>query len=363
MKALTTALPGETPADGLRRAMSVVLTPDAIHDVPLQRAHFMHSEHGRALWPVGEVSVVAAAGRAGKTLTLVSMILNAMVGEPIGDLRPPTSDGVTVIYSSEDDVQDYSRFLAGQQAARRWSDERMADVLQRLRIPELHGDRARPLRTLLTQGLDRMPMATATVDYIIDACRDLHVQVLVLETLSKLVEVEENNLGLKRFVAAAERIAEALGCAVVLVHHVSQASLPSLRELDLTTSAIRGGTALPDDARQTATIVNLGSRCEPVGDADDARTRLREMAFPGAAVPDDERVGVFVTLDSSKSARPRPIFLRWVTTDWGPAPLVTESKAGEVAHQSWEQLVQYVRAGKAPRGNAKNQPRGGRDED
>ena len=362
MKQWIDTLPGETPAEALREAMGVILTPKAIRDVPQQRGHFMVGDHGRALWPAGEVSVVAAAGRAGKTLTLVSMILDAVAGKPIGDLQPPAGDGVAVIYSAEDCVEDYSRFLVAQQAARGWDDAQMAAVLQRIRVPDLHGERARLLRTLLTQGPDRLPMATATVDYVIDSCRDLHVQVLVLETLSKLSEVEENNIGLKRFVAAAERIAEALQCSVVLVHHVSQASLPTLRELDLNTSAIRGGTALPDDARQTATIVNLGSRCEPVGDADDARTRLRVMAFPGAAVPNDERVGVYVTLDSSKSARPRPIFLRWVNTPWGPAPLVTESKAGEVAHQSWEQLVQYIHAGKAPRGNANKQPRGGRDE-
>ena len=362
MSASKMAEPGETPVGALREAIGVILTPAAIHTVPAQRAHFMHGAHGRALWPTGEVSVAAAAGRAGKTLTLVSMILNALAGEAIGDLQPPASDGVAVVYSAEDDVQDYMRVLAAQQEARGWSDSKLARVLQRIRIPDLRGERCRALRTLLTQGPDRLPMATASVDYIIDACRDLRVQVVILETLSKLSEVEENNIGLKRFVAGAERIAEALQCSVVLVHHVSQASLPSLRELDLNASAIRGGTALPDDARQTATIVNLGSRCEPVGGDEDARTRLREMAFPGSTLRDDERVGVYVTLDSSKSARPRPIFLRWVNTQWGPAPLVTQSPAGEVARQSWEQLVQYARGAKAPR-VVKKQPRGGRDED
>jgi hypothetical protein len=160
---------------------------------------------------------------------------------------------------------------------------------------------------------DGAPMPSGTVAAIIEAVRPLldgpvPPGLLVFETASTLSEAEETNVGFRVLIQALRRIARALQLPVVLSHHVSQASLANLADLNLSTADIRGGTALVNNARQTALLVNLGSAGDPFPDTD-ARTLLRRLACPAVA----DRVTALVCLDSSKGVTPPPMFFRWDT--------------------------------------------------
>jgi hypothetical protein len=115
-----------------------------------------------------------------------------------------------------------------------------------------------------------------------------------------------------------------------LTHHTNQDAGESLANLELHEKAIRGGTALVNNARQTHLVVNLGSDVNPFPDGD-ARTLLRRMVAPG----ETERVTALICLSSSKSADPAPLFFRWADTEHHGPRLHALQLPREVAGKSW----------------------------
>jgi hypothetical protein len=191
-------------------------------------------------------------------------------------------------------------------------DQTAQDLMRHLLVADLDDPGVEAARALATVP-DGAPMPSGTVAAIIEAVRPLldgpvPPGLLVFETASTLSEAEETNVGFRVLIQALRRIARALQLPVVLSHHVSQASLANLADLNLSTADIRGGTALVNNARQTALLVNLGSAGDPFPDTD-ARTLLRRLACPAVA----DRVTALVCLDSSKGVTPPPMFFRWDT--------------------------------------------------
>lgn len=299
------------------------------------------SEGHVGLFPVGEVTILAGAGREGKTTAAVGVCTGLVLNLSLGGLWP-LEGRRAIIYSGEDDRPQYARKVGAQHSM--VQGEAALKIKQRLRVPNLDGE-LRHMRSLvmLLQG---QPEATAAIDIIIEAFGPMMrgpnpPGLLIFETASTLSEAEETNPAFRVLIMGLRRIARELGVAVVLSHHVSQASLVNLPALDVSTADIRGGTVLVNNARQCGMLVNLGSDDEPFPEAD-ARTVLRLMAAPGVR----QRVTALITLDSSKGIDPPPLFFRWESTPHGPAAVAIDVPA-HIAGKPWRKVHSMIKAERA----------------
>lgn len=329
---------GESGAGGLADTLLDLLVPWTAAELDAAKHPWPHAfmERQTGLFPVGEVSVLASAGREGKTTVVVSIAAAIAIEASLGGMSPLPGRSV-VIYSAEDDRSQYARKVGA--LARVLPEIRVDRMLARVIVPNLDDAGAHAARTLVAV-LEGHPVSTVTVEAIIDAVGALEAQVglLVFETASTLSEADETNPGFRTLVLSMKRIARELQVPVLLTHHVSQASLASLPDLAVATTDIRGATALVNNARQTAMLVNLGMDSDPHPDGD-ARSVLRRMVAPG--IPD--RVTALITLDSSKSMVPPPLFFTWSQTEWGPAAVPLDLP-GHLAGRSWRKLREMVLA-------------------
>lgn len=292
---------------------------------------FMSADGRRGLFPEGEVSILAAPGREGKTSGVVAICKHYALGLPLADMRPPEVRSV-LIFSAEDDRAQYSRKV---EAQRLYLDPSDADRLRlNVIVPELHSGALAAFREVVKSDGKRLARG-AVVEPLIEHInamkqRECPLGLVVFETASTISEAEEDNPGLRFLVVTLKHIAKATGVAVVLTHHTNQESGDSLANLELHEKAIRGGTALVNNARQTHLVVNLGSSSNPFPDGD-SRTLLRHLVAPG----ETERVTAMVCLSSSKSADPAPLFMRWADTEHHGPRLLAIQPPREVAGKSW----------------------------
>jgi hypothetical protein len=303
--------------------------------------------YDKGLFPIGEVTIIGARGREGKTTVLTAVAVAGAVGRTIAGFRAePTT---TVIYSAEDDRGQYARKIGAQIAMLPGEREK---IRHRILVPNLDDPTVAHAREIVTV-IDRQPIQAAAVDALIEALQPLceaevPLRMVVFETASTLSDADEDNRGNKTLIAGLKRIARALGVAVVLVHHTSQAADNNLADLNLSTADIRGGTSLVFNSRQSWLLVNLGCDNDPFPD-NDARTVLRRMVTEEDPAAGEHKMLVLVPLDSSKSALPHPIFWQWAETDdYGPGAVDYEAPA-RLAGRSWRKVMEMVRAERAER--------------
>jgi len=333
---------GTQPAKAaLPEILRGLMVPWSQEELDAAREPWPHAfqERHTGLFPVGEVSIVAAAGREGKTTVEVGLAVAMVIDHSLAGMSPLPGRSV-IVYSAEDDRAQYARKVAAQTSL--LGSEHADQVRQRLLVPNLDDAGMVAARTLV-MVLEGQPLASGTVDAIIQAIRPMMDRtdppgLLVFETASTLSEAEESNPGFRVLVLALKRIARELQVAVLVSHHVSQASLSGLPDLNVATTDIRGGTALVNNARQTAILVNLGSDDDPFPD-NDARTVLRRLV----AGDQPDKVTAWISLDSSKGITPPPVFFRWVSTDWGPAAVELDPPSA-LADRSWRKVLEMVRA-------------------
>lgn len=302
--------------------------------------------YDKGLFPIGEVTIIGARGREGKTTVLTAVSVAAAAGRTIAGFRAdPTT---TVIYSAEDDRGQYARKIGAQITMLPGERER---IRHRVIVPNLDDPTVSHAREIVTI-IDRQPIQAAAVDALIEALQPLcdgeaPLRMVVFETASTLSDADEDNRGHKTLIAGLKRIARALGVAVVLVHHTSQAADNNLADLNLSTADIRGGTSLVFNSRQSWLLVNLGSDDDPFPD-NDARSVLRRMVTEDSPSAGHKML-VLVPLDSSKSALPHPIFWQWAETDdYGPGAVDFEAPS-RLAGRSWRKVMEMVRAERAER--------------
>lgn len=331
---------GPSPVEAFR----ALLTPWSEEEFEAAREPYPHAFQERhvGLFPVGEVTVVASTGREGKTTVQTGMATAMVIGHSLAGMLP-LADRSVIVYSAEDDRRQFAAKVAAQCSLLAAADA--ARVRERLIVPNLD-DLGRGAVRELVMVLDGRPMQSGTVETIVEAVRPLMdgatpPGLLVFETASTLTEAEESNQGWSVMVKALKWIARELGVAVLVSHHVSQQSLTNLPELNVSTADIRGGTALVNNARQCAILVNLGSDDAPFPDTD-ARTVLRRMVAGNR--PD--KVTAWITLDSSKGITPPPVFFRWVSTEWVPAAVELDPPS-ELADRSWPKVREMLAAERA----------------
>lgn len=307
------------------------------------------------LAPIGEVTILAAPGREGKTFAAVSLSVSYILGTQVCGLVPQANRRV-LIYSAEDDRRQYARKVL----AHLWRlgvDDRTR-VQERLIVPDLTAPGMEPFEALV-HVIERKPVASLAIDAVIDALRPQMAEsappgLLIFETASTLSEAEEDNAAFRTMIKALRRLARELQVACVLVHHTSQAASNNLPDLNVGVGDIRGGTALVFNARQCFLLVNLGSDEDPFPEQD-ARTVLRGMAAPHAG----GRVTALLCLDSSKAIDPPPVFFQWNNTQYGPALSVLPVPPS-LEGARWRKLHQMLRGERAERKQeAKEQARSG----
>lgn len=290
------------------------------------------------LFPVGEVTVIGAPGREGKTSVMMAIAQHYACGKPIAGLFPDEIKSV-LIYSAEDDRDQYAR-KTGALLSKMVPDE--ADLfLQNLVVPDLHCEEVASWREIVTMR-DRQPTRGRAVQALIDSImptlqQPMPLGLLIFETASTLSDAEEDNIGHKVMVAALKHIAKTTNTAVVLMHHTSQNASHNLPELNISETDIRGGTTLVNNSRQCLLLVNLGSTKDPHPESD-ARTLLRQLVAPSI----DERVTALICLNSSKGMDPPPIFFRWdITDDYGPR-LAEIEPPERIKGKSWKSVKQML---------------------
>ena len=303
---------------------------------------FMSGERG--LFPIGEVAVVAARGREGKTTLMLAIATALCVERTLVGLWPVKGRSV-VIYSAEDDRRQYARKVAAQREV--LPQGQTAQVMNRLIVPDLDAPGMDPLRRLVTAA-DRQPISTGTDAAIIEAITPLMdgeypPALLIFETLACLTDADEDNRAFSVLTGCLKRIARALQVAVVVVHHVSQASDATLADLSMTSAAIRGGTSLPSNSRQNVLLVSLGSEDDPFP-PNDARTVLRQIVAPDHP----ERITALIAMETSKGSDPPPMFFRWLRTDYGPAAVELDPPR-QIEGKSWRKVREMTMAERGTR--------------
>ena len=322
-------------------ALSSALAPfsaQELTDAATPHPHaFQAAETG--LFPIGEVTLIAAQGREGKTFCEIGFATAFVRNKRLASLTP-LSERSVVIYSAEDDRRQYARKVAAQ----RWLNGE-GEWTDRIIVPDLNAPGVAEWRELV-RVIDRRPEMSPAVDAIIASLRPLMTKagapgLLIFETASTLTQADEDNAGHKTLIAALRKIARALEIAVVLVHHTSQAATANLPTLNLATTDIRGATALTANSRQCFQLVNLGSEEDPHPD-NDARTALRELVAPNEVA----RVSVLICLDSSKAIDPAPVFFKWHTTPFGPA-LKELTPPASVEGKQWRKVREMLNGKRA----------------
>lgn len=332
-----------TPAERLAAS----LTPFSASELEAARTphpHVFSDRYGRGLFPIGEVTVVGARGREGKTTAMVAIAAALAMERPLAELWP-IKQRSTIIYSAEDDRSQYARKVAAQCSI--LAEPVAHDVRQRILVPDLDAAGMAPLRRLITVA-ERSPIQTGTAEAIVEATRPLlagpvRPALLIFETVATLTDAEEDNRTYALLTDTLKRIARALGVAVVLVHHTSQASDSTLADLSMTTASIRGGTSLIYNSRQNALLLNLGSDADPFPEKD-GRTSLRELVAPSVK----DRITGLITMESSKAQDPAPIWFQWVSTEYGPAVIELEPPEPLIG-KSWRKLQGIAIAKRAAR--------------
>jgi hypothetical protein len=329
--------------DTVRSALAP-LTPADIEAARQPHPHaFMDPAAERGLFPEGEVSVIGAPGREGKTTLMMAIATHYALGRSLGNMLPAEVRAV-LVYSAEDDRAQYARKAGAQWAKLAEPDQER--LLANLIVPDLHSAEMAAWREIVRVE-HRQPVRGVIVETLIEETlalqsRECPPGLAIFETASTLSDAEEDNPGHKALIAALKHFAKRTGLAVVLVHHTSQNGSTKLPELDISEADIRGGTALVNNARQTHLVVNLGSAVEPFSETD-ARTLLRGLVAPG----ETDRITALICLSSSKSADPTPLFFRWDSVPpYGPRMVEVTPPHG-VAGKAWRGvrgLIQGARA-------------------
>lgn len=341
----------------LAERFSAQLTPFTTEELEAAKDPHPHAfQDGECgLFPVGEVSIIAAPGREGKTFATVSLAVSFVLGTRLVGLQPQP-DRTVLVYSAEDDRPQYARkVLAHVSRLGRQDGE---TVSARVLVPDLTAPGMEPFASIVSMA-DRTPIESIAVTGVIEALRPSMETptppgLLIFETASTLSDAEEDNRSFRVLIRGLRRIARELQVSVVLVHHTSQAAAANLPELNIGVGDIRGATALAFNARQCFLLVNLGSEEDPFPESD-ARAVLRSMVASG--VPN--RVTALICLDSSKAIDPPPIFFRWSATAYGPE-LGVLAPPSDVQGLRWRRLHQRLRGERAERKQeAKDEARNG----
>lgn len=217
-------------------------------------------------YPTKACAALIGEGAVGKSILAVTQALHSAAGLPF--LGQPTIPGTTIYFSAEDDPQEVWRRV--QRIVRRMPPESQQLAIDNFRLIDAVGKRM----YFVASGKDGVAQIGAVVKRIADyIAGDFPDTTLVLiDTISRINGGAENsNETMAAIVDAGERIAQATGAAVVLLHHTSKAGA---REGIDDLHAGRGGSSLGDNARAVIRLMPAQeSHCRGLDISTDERRR------------------------------------------------------------------------------------------
>jgi hypothetical protein len=327
-------------------------TPDEFAESLTPDQHvFQRGEEG--LFPVHEGSTVAGLARDGKTQAFIGLAAAERLGLCVGGLPSSEPGLATLIATAEDSRRQYLRKInaAAHAASERGGTGAGDKVRSGIVVLDLGDESLAHVRALVKLE-DRQPCVGPIVNALVEAIAVRQEQLglrfgqVYFETASTLNEADESNPALRTLALAVRQVARKCQVASVISHHLSQAAIPNVRDLNLSLADIRGGTALVNNLRQCCILVNLGSSADPFPD-NDMRTVLRQVVDDDSPLAErGETVAVLVPLDASKGARPPPIYFRRYRTPYGPALLPIPTPAA-LDGLSWRRQLQWLRGMRA----------------
>ena len=241
--------------------------------------------------------MLGAPGGTGKTAYAVAVALSVALGRPLLD-EPVHAPGPVWIYNLEDPRDELLRRVQAALIAHR---VRPADLAGRL---FLDSGRDRPL-VVAARLPDGGVVAMPVVEELIAELRRRGVQLLVVDPFVKSHRLEENRNEQVDFAAALwARVADAAGCAVLLVHHFRKGGIAGDAD------AFRGASALVDAARAAVSLSTMSEReAEASMGIDDDRRRFHvraDNAKLNLAPPPRPRGLARAPLGRPAERRPRP---------------------------------------------------------
>ena len=195
------------------------------------------------IWPgflAGSVGALVAPGATGKSWWALEAAMAVACGVKDGDILglAPAASG-RVVYLAAEDPEPALVCRLHTLGAHLGQAAREA-IAERLLLEPILGKR---LNIMDESHLSR----------VIEVCTD--VRLLVLDTLSRIHTLDENDNGeMAKVVSQLEYIAAQTGAAVLFLHHVSKASA---RERGDEQQAARGASALVDNARWAGYLTQM----------------------------------------------------------------------------------------------------------
>jgi hypothetical protein len=236
----------------------------------------------------GHVTVLGAAGSAGKSALSLAVAAHLVHGMSFGPWRP-RAPCKAVLYNAEDDLEEQSRRLLA--ICMHFGLDYTATKARLLLI-----DRELFPVSLATRNQGGNVLHAEAMNALIEMCRGPDIGLLALDPLVELSELDENDNGqMKYLMNILRHIAKEADVALLAPHHGAKGKTKLHGDADL----FRGASAITSAARINLTMV-------PMTPEDAAASAIR-----------DEDRGDYVRVDGAKinlvkrSATPQ--WLRWQT--------------------------------------------------
>jgi hypothetical protein len=193
------------------------------------------------------VSVLGAPGGTGKTAYAIAVALSVALGRPLVE-EAVHSPGPVWIYNLEDPRDELLRRVQAALIAHRIPATDLASRLY------LDSGREQPL-ILATRLPDGSTVATPLVEALIAELTRRQVRLLIIDPFVKSHRLEENRNDQVDFAATLwSQVADAAGCAILLVHHFRKGGIAGDAD------AFRGASALVDAARAAVALSVMSER-------------------------------------------------------------------------------------------------------
>lgn len=246
------------------RADRVTFTPDATTPLfnieDFRASRFLRTSPPPRRWlmkgiiPAGIVCQLVAPGGTGKTMIAMQLGVSCATGLPFAGAWEPVETGSVLMLLGEDDDSELHRRvynIANQIAVT--STTAATQLGERLFIKSVIGE-----DNLLTstEADTREVRHTPLVDRLIVTAKQIpDLKLIVIDPASRFRGGDENAAGdTTRFVQALERIAQATGATVLVIHHANKASMTASSGSQ---SAARGSSALTDGVRLQINLATL----------------------------------------------------------------------------------------------------------
>lgn len=254
-----------------------------------------------------KVTVLGAPGGAGKSTFSLMMAISKATGRNILDISP-IERGATWIYNNEDDEEEMER--------------RVIAIMQHYGIPEeelfdedVNGKNQRCLFFMNSGEHDRFRIASKkdgqirphAVKAAIEHIRQNNIKLWIVDPLISTHPANENDNNEMEAIADMYRvIAQATGCAIILIHHSKKLQEASSDGHEGNMDTLRGASALQGVARIIATLFGMSSkRAKEFGVPDEMRWKyvglMMAKANMSAATSEirwfekiGERIGLFI---------------------------------------------------------------------